>query len=91
MAVRAYRVKNYWRIILPVSRINIVKYRIQDPGRPGSNLRLAGQDKQGRWHTLGWRINIANVRVRGRTLVATNERTAKILNNIRKRNGAIIV
>jgi len=91
MVVKAELIRNYWHVRLPVSRRGIIKYRIHDVGRPHSNQRLAGMTRRGGWKTLSWRVHKENVRIRGTTLTALNERTAKILQKIRQQYGAIKV
>lgn len=97
---KAYLVGNYWHIVLKDYRrvCQPGTIRTHDVGRPGSNQRMTCINKRtGKWITFSWHVHKSNVKVvrakkgRGYTLSPLNERTAKILNQIRANFGRIRV
>jgi len=84
---KAYLEKNYYHVrIFPSEKCE--KIRRHDVGRPHSNIRQACKIGN-KWKTQAWLISKENARRVGNTLVATNERTRKILERIRKEYGPI--
>lgn len=93
-----YPSEKYWRIkLISPNFFYPNTLRPQPIGILGSNLRVAGKLKSSnRFATQSWRISRANVKIAkskksGRTLVATNLGTAKILQSIRSNHGRIII
>ena len=73
----------YYRVVIR-PKSEFTSFRMQDIGRKGHSIRLAGKRKTGSWATQAWLISKKDATIKAGILVGKDSETKKILAKLNK-------